>query len=164
MSKKIFAWNINSATNRSISTPEFVGEEIEHQDSDFFILTEFCKTKNHEDFIQKYLIGNGYGYILSNNPPKHNDILIAWKMDKYNVANENGNILTDATTPNFAYVVLKDSNGFEFVLAGVRITIESYKNRAKQFRFVLDSLKPFSRVYEYYSHLHLLLPPQFLKS
>ena len=45
MSKKILAWNINSATNRNISTPEFVGEEIKHQESEFIVLTEFCKTK-----------------------------------------------------------------------------------------------------------------------
>lgn len=146
MNEKIFTWNINSATNRSISTPEFVGEEIERQDSDFLILTEFCKTKNHEEFIQKHLVDNGYGYILSNNLSKHNDILIAWKRDKYNAVNEEKGILTNETTPNFAYVVLKDSSGFEFVLAGVRITIESYENRAKQYRFVLDSLKTFSRV------------------
>ena len=146
MSKKILAWNINPATNRNISTPEFVGEEIKHQESEFIVLTEFCKTKNHEDFIQKYLIENEYDYILSNNLPKHNDILIAWKKDKYDITNKKENILTNRTTPNFAYVVLKDKYGLEFVLAGVRITIESYENRAKQFRLVLDSLKSFSRV------------------
>ena len=51
MSKKICVWNINSATNKNIFTPEFVGEEIEYQDSDFFILTEFCKTQNYKSFI-----------------------------------------------------------------------------------------------------------------
>jgi len=146
VAKKICVWNINSATNRFITTPEFVGEEIKFQDSDFFILTEFCKTQNHEAFIQKHLVGNGYNYILSNNSSKHNDILLAWKKDKYSEVKNESNILTNKTTPNFAYVVLRDINGFEFVLAGVRITIESYENREQQLRFVFAALKSFHRV------------------
>ena len=146
MSKKICVWNINSATKKNIFTPEFVGEEIKYQDSDFFILTEFCKTQNYERFIQKHLVKNGYDYILSNNSSNHNDILVAWKKDKYSEVIKENNILTNKTTPNFAYVVLKDTKGFEFVLAGVRITIESYENRKKQLRFVLNSLKSFRRV------------------
>ncbi len=146
MNKKICSWNINSATNRNIFTPKFVGEEIVWQNSDFFILTEFCKTKNYESFINKYFVENGYNYILSNNPPKHNDILIAWKKDKYDKDLENANIQTNETIPNFAYVVLRDKKGLIFVLAGVRITIESYENRAKQFDFVLNSLNSYERV------------------
>lgn len=141
MSKKICVWNINSATNKNIFTPEFVGEEIEYQDSDFFILTEFCKTQNYKSFIQKYFVNKGYDYVLSNNPANHNDILVAWKKDRNTVIEKVNNIETNYTTPNFAYVKLQDTRGFEFVLAGVRITIESYENREKQLRSVLDTLK-----------------------
>lgn len=147
MSKKICVWNINSATNKNIFTPKFVGEEIEYQDSDFFILTEFCKTQNYKSFIQTYLVNKGYDYVLSNNPANHNDILVAWKRDRYTVLEKVNNIETDHITPNFVYVKLKDTNGFEFVLAGVRITTEKhYENRKKQLRFVLDSLKLYDRV------------------
>ena len=146
MSKKICVWNINSATNKNIFTPEFVGEEIKYQDSDFFILTEFCKTRNYKSFIQTYLVNKGYDYVLSNNTANHNDILVAWKKDRYTMLEKVNNIETNHTTPNFAYVKLKDTNGFEFVLSGVRITIESYENREKQLRFVLDTLKSYDRV------------------
>lgn len=146
MNKKIFVWNINSATNRNIFIPDFVGEEIQQQSNEFIILTEFCKTKNYKEFIHKYLIKNGYNYIISNNPPKHNDILLAWNKHKYDVVKEEKNIITDKNIPNFAYVILKNQKGLEFVLAGVRITIETYDNRVNQLRFALNRLQSFSRV------------------
>lgn len=67
MKEKILVWNINLATNRNIEIPYFVGEEIKRQNSDFIILTEFCKTKNYEGFCHKYLKDNGYIYTISNN-------------------------------------------------------------------------------------------------
>ena len=145
MNAKILVWNINSATNRNISTPDFVGEEIQKQKSDFIVLTEFCRTKNYEEFCQKY-IDSCYNYIISNNPLSHNDVLVAWKKDKYDMISFENTVITNKVTPNFAYVVLKDRNGFEFVLAGIRITIESYDNRAKQLQFALDRLKSFPHV------------------
>ena len=143
--KKIIVWNINSATNKKIITPDFVGEELQEQNSDFIVITEFCKTKNYQDFLKKYL-DNDYNYIITNNSVRHNDILVAWEKDKYDVVKREDNIVTNQVIPNFAYVVLKDKNGLEFVLAGVRITIESYENRVKQLLFVLNSLKAFPHV------------------
>ena len=143
---KICVWNINLATNTNIWIPEFVGKEIERQESDFVILTEFCKTIKHENFIQRFFIDNGYDYVLSNNSMKHNNIFVAWKRDKYTVVNSETNIKTNQTTPNIVFVVLKDSKGIEFVLAGVRITTESYENRAIQWDSALEVLKSFPRV------------------
>lgn len=143
--KKICVWNVNCATNKEITMPDFIGAELQEQNSEFIVLTEFCKTKNYKEFCQKYF-DNDYNYIITNNSAKHNDILLAWKKDKYNIVKSNNNIFTNSITPNFAYVVLKDKTGFEFVLAGIRITIESYENRVKQLFFALDSLKSFSHV------------------
>ena len=144
--RKISTWNINSATNKNILTPNFVGEEIKNQDSDFFVLTEFCRTKNYLEFCEAYFLNNGYEVMISDNVPNHNDILIAWKKDKYECVNVVGNIKTTATTPNFAYVILRDLDGREFALAGVRITIENYYNRKMQFKYVLKELRSFPRV------------------
>ena len=145
MTEKILTWNINSATNRNIITPHFVGKEIQIQNSDFFILTEFCKTKNHQEFCKEY-IEKDYNYIISNNPSKHNNILIAWRKNKYDLIKVENNFITHETIPNFAYVILKNKKGLEFVLSGIRITIEDYENRAKQLLFALDNLKDFQNV------------------
>ncbi len=146
MKEKILVWNINLATNRNIEIPYFVGEEIKRQNSDFIILTEFCKTKNYEGFCHKYLKDNGYIYTISNNSDKHNDVLIAWKQEKFQLIEIKNEFQTTETTPNFTYVLLKNKHGLEFVLAGIRITIENYENRKKQFEFALNELRNYSYV------------------
>lgn len=147
MKEKILVWNINLATNRNIEIPDFVGEEIKRQNSDFIILTEFCKTKNYEGFCRKFLEDNGYIYTISNNSDKHNDILIAWKQEKFQLIEIKNEFQTTETTPNFTYVLLKNKHGLEFVLAGIRITIENnYENRKKQFEFALNELRNYSCV------------------
>lgn len=146
MKNKISAWNINLATNTDTIIPNFVGEEILKQDSDFFVLTEFCKTKNHQQFCKTIFLDNGYEIIISNNAINHNDILISWKKDKYKLIETGEDIKTTPVIPNFSYVVLENLDGIKFVLAGVRITIEKYCNRKEQFKYVLKQLHSYEHV------------------
>ncbi len=143
---KVGAWNINLATNRIVTIPDFVEEELLIQNFDLFVLTEFCKTKNFKEFC-KELDNNGYSYVITNNTKNHNNVLLAWKNDKYDMVEIVNEFTTNETTPNFAYVILKEKNkGIEFAFAGARITIENYENRLKQVKFILDQLKSYDRV------------------
>ena len=77
---RIIEWNINQATNIcNTLLPEFVINEVLNKSPDIFILTEFAKTRNYNEIIQK-IKNAGFDFECTDNSRcKQNDVLIAWK-------------------------------------------------------------------------------------
>ena len=83
----ILEWNINQATNISNKNliPGFVVDEVIKNNPDIFIFTEFAKTRNYID-VESKLKKNGFDCAVTNNDAcKQNDVLIAWKDDKFGI-------------------------------------------------------------------------------
>ncbi|WP_332856759.1 hypothetical protein [Clostridium paraputrificum] len=85
----ILEWNINQATNYSGNNdiPDFVFEEIRDKNADFVTLVEFAHScKNTDDFLTKIKeIGYQVEYTDNKKNAKQNDVLIAWKGDKFHL-------------------------------------------------------------------------------
>ena len=177
MEYRILTWNINQATNRfgTNRIPELVGESILERKAELVVLTEFCFCKNTQEFLENYLEEQGYDYFprkdMYQSEDRQNMVLLAWKKEFFEPVGSIEEAAWHAKTtktnnvPNFARVNLKDKQGIEFTLAGVRITMasritancgeeelreqqfqEQATLRREQMEYVLRSLQGFSRV------------------
>lgn len=150
MEYKILEWNINQATDiyGKNSIPDFVKNELINKGADIVILTEFYFCKNAEIFIKEAFDDYGYDYRFTHNKKeKENEVLIAWKKELFEFESEEVTLTTKYNNkPNFLMVHLKTSNGIKIVVAGLRITMKSYKERKEQMLFALNQLKNYENV------------------
>ena len=116
--------------------------------ADIVILTEFYFCKNAEIFIKEAFDDYGYDYRFTHNKKeKENEVLIAWKKELFEFESEEVTLTTKYNNkPNFLMVHLKTSNGIKIVVAGLRITMKSYKERKEQMLFALNQLKNYENV------------------
>ena len=152
----ICEWNVNQATDLygANEIPEFIGSEIVKRNPDIFVLTEIVKCKGYESFAN-YLKENGYSYEISCNNSdvndKQNDVLIAWKENMFEKLSIDNRIRTSRNNncPNFLLVKLKRISDKKIInVVGLRITIQSFKNRKKQMEMVFKHLTEISNVEE----------------
>ena len=150
MEYKILEWNINQATDiyGKNSIPDFVKNELINKGADIVILTEFYFCKNAEIFIKEAFDDYGYDYRFTHNKKeKENEVLIAWKKELFEFESEEVTLTTKYNNkPNFLMVHLKTSDGIKIVVAGLRITMKSYKERKEQMIFALEQLKKHENV------------------
>lgn len=145
----ILEWNINQATNISNKNliPGFVVDEIIKNNPDIFILTEFAKTRNYEDIVSQFK-DNGYDFEITNNITcKQNEVLIAWKSDKFTInRNKIEKPLANDDMSEVLIVPLKWKE-IKFIVTGLRIKLfnNDYLMRKKQLENVMDLIgKKFS--------------------
>lgn len=147
---KILEWNINQATDKyeRNNIPDFVKNELINKGADIVILTEFYFCKNAEIFIKEAFDDYGYDYRFTHNKKeKENEVLIAWKKELFEFESEEITPTTKCNNkPNFLMVHLKTSDGIKIVVAGLRITMKSYKERKEQMIFALKQLKKHGNV------------------
>lgn len=128
---KIIEWNINQATNKNGENiiPRFVASEIEEQDADIVVLTEFCFCSNAKRFLTSVFNKNGYDYFpkepTQNTKNKQNEVIIAWKKAAFSLGDTPFCLTSsfDNNVPNFTSVTLKNENNIIFTIAGARITM-----------------------------------------
>ena len=145
----IIEWNINQATNTSNNNivPGFVVNEVIKNNPDIFIFTEFAKTRNYIDVESKLKI-NGFDYAVTNNDTcKQNEVLIAWKDDKFRI--DRDKIEKPLAIDDMPEVLIVPLNwmGIKFIVAGLRIKLfnNDYLKRKKQLENVMDLIgKQFS--------------------
>lgn len=145
---KVLEWNINLRSGYRKFIPKFVAAEIENQNADIVILTEFlhfdnskCKDQDKEnyfykseDFLKKTFKDNGYDYItsMSGLTFKANDVVIAWKLDKFIKNNDNQVCyftcdINNPNIPNFIVVCLNSIIEEKAIyVAGIRVTMTEY--------------------------------------
>jgi len=123
----IFEWNINQATNYTgdNNIPQIVTKEIEKQGRDIIVFTEISAScKNMKDFFHE--ISNlGYDYrITDNKQVKQNDVLVAWKREKYTVVDSGLSHKAIGDTPEVLMVEFIDNESNEsFLVVGTRIKL-----------------------------------------
>ena len=150
----ILEWNINQATNISNKNliPEFVVDEIIKNNPDIFILTEFEKTRNYEDIVSQFK-DNGYDFEITNNITcKQNEVLIAWKSDKFTInRNKIEKPLANDDMSEVLIVPLK-WKGIKFIVTGLRIKLfnNDYLMRKKQLENVMDLIDKKFSDYKYW--------------
>ena len=145
----ILEWNINQATNISNKNliPGFVVDEVIKNNPDIFIFTEFAKTRNYID-VESKLKKNGFDCAVTNNDAcKQNDVLIAWKDDKFGI--DRDKIEKPLAIDDMPEVLIVPLNwmGIKFIVAGLRIKLfnNDYLKRKKQLENVMDLIgKQFS--------------------
>lgn len=133
---KVLEWNINLQSNKNNSIPDFVSDSIIEQNADIIIITEFVYCKNADVFLKNTFTEKGYDYTTSENSLNSNvnDVLIAWKKDKFIKENESISLcscnISTSNIPNFIGIALKVNNKKLYV-AGIRITMTEYNNHKK---------------------------------
>lgn len=145
----IIEWNINQATNTSNNNivPGFVVNEVIKNNPDIFIFTEFAKTRNYIDVESKLKI-NGFDYAVTNNDTcKQNEVLIAWKDDKFRIDRDKIEKPLAIDDMPEVFIVPLNWMGIKFIVAGLRIKLfnNDYLKRKKQLENVMDLIgKQFS--------------------
>ncbi|MBD5478332.1 MAG: endonuclease/exonuclease/phosphatase family protein [Lachnospiraceae bacterium] len=154
----ILEWNINQATNYSGNNiiPDFVFEEIIARNADIVTLVEFSYScKNAQDFIKR-MEETGYQVKYTDNKKetKQNDVLIAWKDDKFRLENSSKDLFGPYPKENIpemlAIKLVANEGNIPMVIIGVRIKLflflgkeEAWKKREEQLIKMLESIKDF---------------------
>lgn len=155
----ILEWNINQATNHSGNNniPNFVFEEIRASNADIVTLLEFSYScKNAQDFIKRMEeMGYQVKYTDNKKETNQNDVLIAWKDDKFRLEDSSKNVFgpyPKENIPEMLAVKLDATEGnIPIVIIGVRIKLflfhnskeESWKKRKEQLTKMLEYIKDF---------------------
>ncbi|HEL2204320.1 TPA: endonuclease/exonuclease/phosphatase family protein [Streptococcus suis] len=139
-------WNINQKSGRGKFIPDVVPNEILNKNRDIVVLTEFYKTSNTLDFIDK-LKKSSYQVFTDPRPPKedYNEILIAVK-DKIIKSARTTYINNEFFDPDFLQVSIVTTDDKILNIVGTRIKIDSknyltdkdFKRRKKQFDKVIE--------------------------
>jgi hypothetical protein len=145
--RKVIGWNINQRSGLGKAIPQFVIEELIHQDADIIVLTEMYKCENLASFWNR-MKAAGYDHAISNNEIT-NEVAILWKDNTFVLDSEPQTIITakDNLNPNFLRADLRDSDNEMLSVVGYRIRIgfgkneNEYVNRAKQMKIVMEQLE-----------------------
>lgn len=151
MKYNVLVWNFNQATNirGTNHIPDFVKSELKKRKKDIAIITEFSFCKNADTFNKEVFDDYGYDYRFTNNKyEKENEVLIAWKKDLFEYVGEEVTLTTARNNkPNFLVVHLKTRHhGIKLTVAGLRITLQSYKKRKQQMEYALEQLSNYKNV------------------
>ncbi len=148
---KFIEWNINQRSNYGNKNyiPDYISEEINKENADVVILTEFYKTSRWEEFatrLQSYNV-----FTTDNSKNGQNDVLIAIKK-KYTIKDIYDMESTDSNNnPNYLRVDIEYKGNIVSII-GTRICVDSYdynnkielenemKSRSEQFKIFIDNI------------------------
>lgn len=141
MKSKVIGWNINQRSGMGKGIPQFVIDELIDQNADIIVLTELFQHSTIGYFWAE-MERAGYQHAVTQNDGT-NEVGILWKKDVYTFLAVDDSVVTTMKNnhPNFLPVDLEDQNGQLLTVAGFRIRMVDYSQRAEELEFVVNKAK-----------------------
>ena len=141
MKSKVIGWNINQRSGMGKGIPQFVIDELIDQNADIIVLTELFQHSTIGYFWAE-MERAGYQHAVTQNNGT-NEVGILWKRDVYTFHAVDDSVVTTMKNnhPNFLLVDLEDQNGQFLTVAGFRIRMVDYSQRAEELKIVVNKAK-----------------------
>ena len=141
MKSKVIGWNINQRSGMGKGIPQFVIDELIDQNADIIVLTELFQHSTIGNFWAE-MERAGYQHAVTQNNGT-NEVGILWKRDVYTFHAVDDSVVTTMKNnhPNFLLVDLEDQNGQFLTVAGFRIRMVDYSQRAEELKIVVNKAK-----------------------
>lgn len=141
MKSKVIGWNINQRSGMGKGIPQFVIDELIDQNADIIVLTELFQHSTIGYFWAE-MERAGYQHAVTQNDGT-NEVGILWKKDVYTFLAVDDSVVTTMKNnhPNFLLVDLEDQNGQLLTVAGFRIRMVDYSQRAEELEIVVNKAK-----------------------
>ena len=141
MKSKVIGWNINQRSGMGKGIPQFVIDELIDQNADIIVLTELFQHSTIGYFWAE-MERAGYQHAVTQNDGT-NEVGILWKKDVYTFHAVDDSVVTtmENNHPNFLLVDLEDQDGQLLTVAGFRIRMVDYSQRAEELEFVVNKAK-----------------------
>lgn len=141
MKSKVIGWNINQRSGMGKGIPQFVIDELIDQNADIIVLTELFQHSTIGYFWAE-MERAGYQHAVTQNDGT-NEVGIPWKKDVYTFHAVDDSVVTtmENNHPNFLLVDLEDQDGQLLTVAGFRIRMVDYSQRAEELEFVVNKAK-----------------------
>ena len=138
MKNKVIGWNINQRSGIGNDIPQFVIDELIHQDADIIVLTELFKNSTIEYFWNE-MERAGYLHAVTQNDGT-NEVGILWKKDAYTLSAVDDSVITtkENNNPNLLLVDLLDKSGQILTVVGFRIRMVDYNERVEELEIVVN--------------------------
>ena len=132
MKSKVIGWNINQRSGMGKGIPQFVIDELIDQNADIIVLTELFQHSTIGYFWAE-MERAGYQHAVTQNDGT-NEVGILWKKDVYTFHAVDDSVVTtmENNHPNFLLVDLEDQDGQLLTVAGFRIRMVDYSQRAEE--------------------------------